>query len=61
MVKWLNGCGEAGHLLFCNHYAPLLTLLNTQYSILNTEFQHPIIDIQFVVHPYLNMLRMQLY
>ena len=42
MVKWLNGCGEADYLLFCNHYTDLLTLLNTQYSISTSYNQYPI-------------------
>ncbi len=29
MVGGLNCCGEADHLLFCNHYAALLTYSNT--------------------------------
>jgi hypothetical protein len=34
MAKWLNCCGEADHLLFCNHYSALLnSTLNVQYSI----------------------------
>ncbi len=32
MAKWLNCCGEADHLLFCNHYSALLTYTNTQFS-----------------------------
>ncbi len=40
MVKWLNCCGEADHLLFCNHYAGLLILL--KYSISTPNNLYPI-------------------
>jgi hypothetical protein len=30
MAKWLNCCGKADHLLFCNQYAALLTYSNTE-------------------------------
>ena len=44
MVKWLNCCGEAEHLLFCIHnFSHLL-----KYLILNPQFQRPISNIQFV-------------
>ena len=42
MAKLLNCCGEVDHLLFCNHYFTHLL----KYSLLNTQYQHPIIYIQ---------------
>ncbi len=46
MAKWLNCCGEGDHLLFCNHYATLLTyslthLLTTQFPICRKPFFCP--------------------
>ena len=56
MVKLLNCCDEADHLLFCNHYSTLLTYTNIQFSnsqILNTQYtiSTPNNQFQFVVHP----------
>ena len=45
MIKWLNCCGEADHLLFCIQYSL------TQYLILTTHYsisgQHKMMGIQF--------------
>ena len=51
MVKLLNCCGKADHLLFLNHPPALLTYSNTQFTILKTQFQDPIINIQFLLNP----------
>ncbi len=43
MVKLLNCCGEDDQLLFSIHFSGLLT------QILNTQFQHLIICIQWSI------------
>jgi hypothetical protein len=50
MVKWLNGQIAAAKPITC--YFVFTTLLYSLTQILNTQFQHPIIYIQFVVHPF---------
>ena len=42
MAKRLNCCGEADHMLFCNHYDTLLTYSNTKYSISTPNNLYPI-------------------
>ena len=37
MAKLLNCCGEADHLLFCNHYVASLTYSNTYSKTQDTH------------------------